>query len=379
MDHTIIPVAWKNFLSKIQTLYPEAIIAGGALRDVIIDKPIKDVDLFIRDTGNSVDVNKIAELFGIKVDKDGRGDHIKLTNDFKVMKDKAYKDSSKKYGIIGKKYALETHINQLFDVQYNGVLYQLIFVEVEPVKMVYSDFDFGICKVWFDGEDLVVSEEFEYDLEHKQLTLSGSFSEGQLLHTLYVHRPNLVKKFPNWKVVIDILDKKKIEDFPPSYQRLLAKLEISDELQAQNGYVYGEQFKVIVEHKEREDREAEERETRAAMKAFKREARDFDKFGDLKIRFPNKYPDEDDDDHRDSWTDVSMNGMMYKVKTKSARQKSYGEEIIEAIKKAEVDLHLLWDGNFPMYNHQLNERELTQLIKQLEQELDAIGVDYDNF
>jgi hypothetical protein len=104
-------------------------------------------------------------------------------------------------------------------------MYQLIFVEADPVSYVYTDFDFGICKVYFDGVDLTITDEFWYDYSNKQLTLSGSFAQQQLLHTMYTHRPNLVKKFPNWKVVIDDLGLRELKDMPPSYQSMHVKVD----------------------------------------------------------------------------------------------------------------------------------------------------------
>ena len=252
MDHSIIPAPWKKFLSTIQTLYPSAIIAGGALRDTIVENPIKDVDIFIKDqvtftefsTGPTIDINDIANLFGIKVlDKDEKSpfDYVKLSHNIKEFKEMArdlyLNDDSQSVNMesFGKKSLLESYITLIFDVQYNGVLYQLIFVEQDPIKMVYNDFDFGICKLYFDGNQLVVTDDFWYDFENKQLTVSGKFSMGQIIHTLFVHRPNIMKKFPNWKIVIDDITKKTFEEMPPSYQ----ELNLGDRVDPETGYVMG--------------------------------------------------------------------------------------------------------------------------------------------
>lgn len=237
MDHTIIPQEWKKFLAAIQTIYPGAIIAGGALRDTIVENPVKDVDVFIQDLDPDFvldpdELQKIADLFGIKYlgtdDKPIAKDHIKLVHDVKAIKAEAFVEQVK----VDANYItaapnsnrahVESFINYIVDIQYNGMKYQLIFIEMEPVSYVYNDFDFGICKVYFDGVKMVVTEEFWYDLEHKQLTISGKFSAGQLLHTLYVHRSNLIKKFPGWKVVVDDLAAREPKDMPPSYRELLA-------------------------------------------------------------------------------------------------------------------------------------------------------------
>lgn len=242
MDHTIIPQEWKKFLGVIQSKFPSAIIAGGALRDLIVDNPIKDVDIFIADldTSSGLDFDAIGELIGLPIvgkDVVMARDHIKVMHDIK----KAKMEMHDKYLTVDPRYVaqetfgnqalIESFINYIIDVQYDGIMYQLIFIEQDPVNYVYTDFDFGICKIYFDGIEMVVSEEFWYDLEHKQLTMSGKFSAGQMLHTMYTHRPNLIKKFPGWKVVIDDLGKRPVELMPPSYQEMLKakKLEEQEE------------------------------------------------------------------------------------------------------------------------------------------------------
>lgn len=233
MDHSIIPQEWKKFLSIVQSKYPSAIIAGGALRDTICDNPVKDVDIFISDLDpkyilDLMEQQKIADLFGILAvgteDECGR-DHLKLVHNIKSFK----QEKAEELLVVNDGYAegaaemnsfLESFINYIVDVKYNGVMYQLIFIESDPVSYVYNDFDFGICKVYYDGMDFVVTEEFWYDFENKQLTIAGKQGAGQMLHTLFVHRPNLIKKFPHWKVVIDDLSKRELADLPPSYQAM---------------------------------------------------------------------------------------------------------------------------------------------------------------
>ena len=44
---TAIPKEWLDVLTEIQAIFPGAVIAGGALRDLYNERPIKDVDIFI--------------------------------------------------------------------------------------------------------------------------------------------------------------------------------------------------------------------------------------------------------------------------------------------------------------------------------------------
>jgi len=46
-----LPDSWIKVLDLIQVECPSAIIAGGALRDLVLGKPVKDVDIFINRYG----------------------------------------------------------------------------------------------------------------------------------------------------------------------------------------------------------------------------------------------------------------------------------------------------------------------------------------
>jgi hypothetical protein len=238
MDHSIIPVAWKKVLSDLQTVHPSAILAGGCLRDTICDAPVKDVDIFISDVGaiDTQDVaKKIAKLFDVEVVGANtaiiKGDYIRLEHDFKEKK----AGLAAKYRKVDPRYinqetntaqaALQSYITLIYDMKYNGMLYQLIFVEMDPVPFVEMDFDFGLCKVYFDGNELTITDEFWYDYENKQLTISGHHTASQILHTMTVHRPNITKKYPGWKVVVEDVRLRTEDEMPPSYKRIAAGWE----------------------------------------------------------------------------------------------------------------------------------------------------------
>jgi len=46
-----IPDTWKQVLEDIQKVCPSAVLAGGALRDLVFDVEVKDLDIFI-EAGN---------------------------------------------------------------------------------------------------------------------------------------------------------------------------------------------------------------------------------------------------------------------------------------------------------------------------------------
>ena len=187
MDHSIIPQEWKKFLSRVQEMFPTATIAGGSLRDLIAENPIKDVDIYIHDFDfdSDVDFDVVAEHLGVKYVADDSTevrDHLKVAHDVKDVKRGAHEKYAKvdprymNQETVGQRALCESFINYIVDVHYNGTLYQLIFIECDPAKMVIEDFDFNICKIMYDGTHFIITEEFWYDMEHKQLTISGKIS-----------------------------------------------------------------------------------------------------------------------------------------------------------------------------------------------------------
>lgn len=239
MDHSIIPPEWKKFLATVQQFFPSAIIAGGALRDLIVEKPIKDVDIFISDMDMNVDqtgvFEQLANALGIAMlqeCEESDRDFLRVDNDFKSIK-VDFSDVAAKTGQINSEYlsadsdrvVYESFINYIVSVKYNSVIYQLILTEAEPKSYVYNDFDFGICKIFFDGNKLTATEEFWYDYENKQITFAGKFSVGQAIHTLFTHRENIIKKFPGWKVVIEDLRKREPHEMPQSYKDAIARMD----------------------------------------------------------------------------------------------------------------------------------------------------------
>lgn len=230
MDDSIVKPAWKKFLAMIQSIHPTAIIAGGALRDTIIGNSIKDVDIFITcptlDSNDDTFVNEeqLIALFGITK---GSDDWVKIVHDFRETKYDGSDSSSEDNGYAGESIGqshnpiLESFITMIAEVMYNSVKYELIFVEDDPIDFVLRDFDIGLCKIFFDGDQLFVTDEFKYDLDNKQLTFSGRFTNGQILHTITKHIPNLKKKFVDWNVVIEDVSVKSKEDMPQSFKRII--------------------------------------------------------------------------------------------------------------------------------------------------------------
>lgn len=185
MDSSLLPTVWKSVLNKIQSVFPNAIIAGGALRDTVLDLEVKDVDIFIHNVDDVLfSVADIRELLGVPPDESDTASVTMCRLDG--------------YNILSNR----RKISNLINVSLGGVLYQLVFVSMPPIRYVDECFDFGLCKIYFDGTVLKLFDEFQHDLDNQQITLLGAFTERELARSVFAHRQQIIKKLPGWKVVI---------------------------------------------------------------------------------------------------------------------------------------------------------------------------------
>lgn len=133
-----IPPQWASLLRGIRRVVPSAVLAGGALRDLDNDRPVKDLDIFV-----------IAEN-----DRDAEG----VTN---LLREAGYPVCNDPGDITAypEDQNLEVvrvaHLEGREDVQF-------IFVNWDTSRIV-ERFDYGICQITFDGTALYRSPAYEED------------------------------------------------------------------------------------------------------------------------------------------------------------------------------------------------------------------------
>jgi hypothetical protein len=168
-------------LRDVQAYYPEACIAGGALRDLLCNKPVKDIDVFISAKNVEGGMYGVREmllaLFGAPV-------NIIIGEALAEYSD-ALKDVA---------FTLETFIG-------DTPLQIIALHDDVTLESVVERIDFGICRVGTDGRRDLITEDFAYDLEHRQFTLRCNFNEPRLTRSKARHE-RLQAKFPGWPLVI---------------------------------------------------------------------------------------------------------------------------------------------------------------------------------
>lgn len=144
--NTAIPQEWLDVLSEVQAIFHGAVIAGGALRDLYNDKPIKDVDIFIPVDGLSLesDYEDIWDMFA--------GEDI----------------TSDKSSVYGVKSAEEGRdLYAIFRLVKPDCKYDLIVCTHNACKI--ETFDINICQLCHDGVQLHTTPAYHEAVQTKTL------------------------------------------------------------------------------------------------------------------------------------------------------------------------------------------------------------------
>ncbi len=158
-----------ELLSKLRLVDPFAMIAGGAPRDWYFNSLAKDLDVYMRlPNHNTIGlVSSLAAMVGIKCL-------------FPINK---VKEST---------YAELPNLKWVFEGEYNGIKVNLMVMEKGVQEEIIKDFDVGICKAWFDGEQCHYHEEFEFCVKTRVCVVHENYTGKE------AHVRKMAKRFPQF-------------------------------------------------------------------------------------------------------------------------------------------------------------------------------------
>ncbi|MEZ0226595.1 MAG: hypothetical protein ACAH83_18705 [Alphaproteobacteria bacterium] len=207
-----VPQEWRRLLQTFQGAgADEAVIAGGALRDLFNQKQIRDVDIFLRTQGNKKKNKKflkeIFEAAGLNVvEQDcGYDGYSRLTDKFPEPRTEA---ASADTNGVTRERKMESWkiVAGPAKTEYN-----IIFVDDSLDKRLAQEtskreqrslftgglldsFDVGLCQIACDGQEVVSTPAYRDDVKHQRVSLLRPNSSTE------EHLKRVVKKYEGWQL-----------------------------------------------------------------------------------------------------------------------------------------------------------------------------------
>jgi hypothetical protein len=169
---------YTTVLATLQQIAPEAHIAGGAVRDTVLQKQIHDIDMFMKDEH----VEEAAALLR---------SHCSYV---KVVEWTQYLDFSDPAMTSVAKFE---KADETIPVCIIGLLPQFASPEVNIAR-----FDFGICMAAFDGKRTMRAAEFDQDEKAHTFTLCRADSQAQFTYSLSRFEKITAARYAGWSLVV---------------------------------------------------------------------------------------------------------------------------------------------------------------------------------
>ena len=168
---------YNPILDAIKNLCPTAHIGGGAVRDTLLARPIRDIDLFLDVTCTDAAAKLLRSEFGF-VKTDERKSY-KMSSDPTVVRVATFEKADETIPIclIGLK-------------QTRGMQDNL------------ARFDFGPCMAAWDGDKVYTAPEYKRDVEQKTFTLYRADDQPQFDCSMSRFDRMTADRYAGWRLVV---------------------------------------------------------------------------------------------------------------------------------------------------------------------------------
>lgn len=173
-----IPSCWLEVFKTVQSVEPSAILAGGALRDLDNERPVKDLDIFV--PVDSLNPPRIVEA-------------LSKTHQLESWLGDQYFDWDTCVANVG---VINAVVEGLPPVN-------LIVIHDCTIANQMERFDFGICRIMFNGNTLHRHPGYVKDKEDHTFTLLRNCTYEQRVYSRKRFE-RLQEKYPGWTLVIPV-------------------------------------------------------------------------------------------------------------------------------------------------------------------------------
>jgi hypothetical protein len=165
-------------LATLQQVAPEAHIAGGAVRDTLLQKQIHDIDVFMKD-------ERVEEAAAL------------LRSQCSYVKVGEWKE------YLGFSDPAMTRVAKFekADEQVPICIVGLRSFYANPKENI-ARFDFGICMAAFDGKDTLRSDEFDHDVKEQTFTLHRADNEHQFVYSMSRYKKISSGRYSGWGLAV---------------------------------------------------------------------------------------------------------------------------------------------------------------------------------
>lgn len=174
---TGIPPRWADILAVVQQAAPEAILAGGSLRDLENGAPVKDLDIFVRHRDG-----EYASPYLHKLQQLDTFTYRRIVTSFESCLEDSDCVLSETFPVGG----LDVNI-----VHLDGSV---------DMERVLTRIDFGICQIGYDGKSITTTEAYRQDRAKRTFTVTRFDSTDDNARTLR-RWERISQKYPGWTLV----------------------------------------------------------------------------------------------------------------------------------------------------------------------------------
>jgi poly(A) polymerase-like protein len=169
---------YTHVLTTLQQIAPEAHIAGGAVRDTILEKAIADIDVFMDD--QHVDAAAALLRSACSYVKVGEWKQYLEFSDPAMTRVAKFEkaDETVPVCIIG----LQSRF-------------------ARPAHNV-ARFDFGVCMAAFDGKDTLRTAEFDQDVQDQMFTMHRADNLAQFTYSMSRFKKITAGRYTGWTLTI---------------------------------------------------------------------------------------------------------------------------------------------------------------------------------
>ena len=184
--------SYLDVLRRVKQVCPEAVVGGGALRDLSAGVEAKDLDLFVDEANKGREIKRILESVL------GPGTwHVDPNAAF------YFADRPDLYGVVdfGSISGCPLPVQVIVTRGYPSTNL------VEYTRHVAGRFDFGICQIVHDGFDYYHTDAWRVDFNNKTFTVVQCDSEDDLNRSRGRFE-RIAERYPGWQLVVpeDIAD-----------------------------------------------------------------------------------------------------------------------------------------------------------------------------